>query len=197
MENTDSYLLPYASVIVKLLQGAVYYEDKLWHELLLNQTPISRHFRQIGLELIVEEKDGYAFLRQEELDENGRTIGLIRRMPLTYEQTLLCILLREWLSEFEITDTETRNLYITHKQFREHIEMFFKEKPNQAKLLRNLDSLINDMLKLDFLKKIGDAYHIDEQQYEVRRIIKSKITADKLLEFKQKLSVYESQLQSV
>jgi hypothetical protein len=193
MENTDTGILPYAPVIVKLLQGAVYSEDKLWDELILRQTPIDRFFRQIGVELIVEEKDGYAFLRQKE-DEEGKTIGLIRRMPLTYEQTLLCVLLREWLDEFEITDTETRNLYITHKQFRERIEMFFKEKSNQAKLLRNLDTLIKDMLNLDFLKKIEDTPYPDERKYEVRRIIKSKITADKLLEFKQKLTNYESQL---
>lgn len=115
-------------------------------------------------------------------------------MPLTYEQTLLCVLLREWLDEFEITDTETRNLYITHKQFRERIEIFFKEKSNQAKLLRNLDTLIKDMLNLDFLKKIEDTPYPDERKYEVRRIIKSKITADKLFEFKQKLTDYESQL---
>lgn len=193
MENTGTGILPYASVIVKLLQGAVYYEDKLWGELILHQTPIDRFFRLIGVELIVEEKDGYAFLRQKE-DEEGKTIGLIRRMPLTYEQTLLCVLLREWLDEFEITDTETRNLYVTHKQFRERIEMFFKEKSNQAKLLRNLDTLIKDMLGLDFLKKIEDAPYPEERKYEVRRIIKSKITADKLFEFKQKLIDYESQL---
>lgn len=193
MENTDTGILPYAPVIVKLLQGAVYYEDKLWDELILHQIPINRFFRQIGVELIVEEKDGYAFLRQKE-DEEGKTLGLIRRIPLTYEQTLLCVLLREWLDEFEITDTETRNLYITHKQFRERIEMFFKEKSNQAKLLRNLDALIKDMLNLDFLKKIEDTPYPDERKYEVRRIIKSKITADKLLEFKQKLTTYESKL---
>ena len=193
MENTNITLLPYAPVIVKLLQGAVYSEDKLWNELILNQYPIGRYLRQIGIELIVEEKDGYAFLKQIE-DEDGKTIGLIRRMPLTYEQTLLCILLREWLDEFEITDTETRNLYITHKQFRERIEMFFKEKSNQAKLLRNLDTLIKDMLGLDFLKRIEDSPYPDERKYEVRRIIKSKITADMLIEFKQKLSDYESQL---
>lgn len=193
MENTDTAILPYASTIVKLLQGAVYYEDKLWSELILNQIQIDRYFRQIGIELIVEEKDGYAFLKQKE-DEDGKTIGLIRRMPLTYEQTLLCVLLREWLDEFEITDTETRNLYITHKQFRERIEMFFKEKSNQAKLLRNLDALIKDMLNLDFLTKIEETPHPDDRKYEVRRIIKSKISVDKLFEFKEKLSNYESQL---
>ena len=80
------------------------------------------------------------FLRQRE-DEEGKTIGLIRRLRLTYEQTLLCVLLREWLDEFEINDAETRNLYITHNQLRSESRCSSK-KSNQAKLLRNLDSLI-------------------------------------------------------
>ena len=61
MESTDTILLPYAPVIVKLLQGAVYSEDKLWNELISNQYPIGRYFRQIGIELIVEEKEGMHF----------------------------------------------------------------------------------------------------------------------------------------
>ncbi|MGE4332502.1 MAG: hypothetical protein AB7E53_05470 [Macellibacteroides sp.] len=55
MEKIDIGMLPYAPVIVKLLQGAVYYEDKLWDELILNQIQIDRFFRQIGIELIMEE----------------------------------------------------------------------------------------------------------------------------------------------
>ena len=99
MEKIDIGMLPYAPVIVKLLQGAVYYEDKLWDELILNQIQIDRFFRQIGIELIMEEKDGYAFLRQKE-DEEGKTIGLIRRMPLTYEQTLcfVCCFGNGWMN---------------------------------------------------------------------------------------------------
>lgn len=180
--------LPYAPIIVQLLRGAIYSDSpKSWNELLLHQYEIGKYVEQIGLELIVEHKDGYAFLRQL-TDEEGKTIGLIRRMPLTYEQTLLCVLLREWMDEFEINDTENKNLYIVHKEFRERIEMFFKESSNQVKLFKNLDSLISDMVELDFLKRIKKENESEDNAlYEVRRIIKSKISSDQLEAFKQKL----------
>lgn len=180
--------LPYAPVIVQLFRGTIYSDSpKSWNELLLHQYEIGKYVEQIGLELIVEHKDGYAFLRQL-TDEEGKTIGLIRRMPLTYEQTLLCVLLREWMDEFEINDTENKNLYIVHKEFRERIEMFFKESSNQVKLFKNLDNLISDMVELDFLKRIKKENESEDNAlYEVRRIIKSKISSDQLEAFKQKL----------
>lgn len=187
MENPD--LQPYAVSIIHLLQGPVYSEDKCWEELLLYRREITAHWRQLGIELIVEEKDGYAFLHQVE-DENKNTIGLIKRIAMTYEQTLMCVLLREWLDEFEVKDTDNRNLYITHRQCRERIEMFFKGSPNEVKLVKNLDSLVKDMLGFGFLKKFGEPESQEDARYEVRRIIKSRITADKLLEFKQNLETY-------
>lgn len=187
MDPINNRQLPYAQIIVRLLQGAMYSDTpRTWNELLLHQYEINKYFEQIGLELIVEHKDGYAFLQQM-VDEEGKTIGLIRRMPLTYEQTLLCVLLREWMDEFEINDTESRNLYIVHKEFRERIEIFFKETPNQVKLFKNLDSLIRDMTELDFLKKVNEGDTLQETLYEVRRIIKSKISSDQLDAFKQRL----------
>ena len=187
---------PYAPLIVKLLQGGICDDtDKAWNELLLHEVAVSDYFHRIGIELIIDKRDGYAFLRQMELDDDGRTIGLIRRIPLSYEVTLICVLLREWLDEFEVSDTDTRNLYITHTALRERLELFFREKPNQMKLLRELDRYIDDIIKLGFLKIVRKAESSrDETQYEVRRIIKAKITNDKLEEFRNRLA---HELQSV
>lgn len=196
MESRFITTEPYAPVIVRLLQGGIYDDnEKMWNELLLHEMQVREYFGRIGIELIIDKRDGYAFLRQVELDEEGRTIGLIRRMPLSYEVTLICVLLREWLDEFEVSDTDTRNLYVTHKALRERMELFFKEKSNQMKLLKELDRYIDDIIKLGFLKIIRKADgHRDEMQYEVRRIIKAKITNDKLEEFRSKLA---RELQSI
>jgi len=181
---------PYAPTIVKLLQGGICDDnERLWSELLLHEVQVSDYFQRIGIQLIVAKGDGYAFLRQIELDEEGKTIGLIRRMPLSYEVTLICVLLREWLDEFEVSDTDTRNLYITHKALRERMELFFKEKSNQMKLLKELDRYIEDIIRLGFLKIVRKTDSSrDETQYEVRRIIKAKITNDKLEEFRNRLA---------
>ncbi len=189
MDNRNSTYEPYAHVIVKLLNGVVYDEsEKLWNDLLQNQIPITQFFERIAIELIVDKNDGYAYLKQIEIDEDGNTIGLVRRIPLQYETSLICVFLREMLDEFEINNVDQRNLYITHKQLKDNIELFFKEKTNKVKLLSGFDGYINNIVGLGFLRKIGsNEFSKDEIRYEVRRIIKAKITNDVLAEFKKKL----------
>lgn len=179
---------PYALVIVKLLQGFIHDTDKQWNDLLHYEINVSDYFGRIGIELIIDKKDGYSFLKQIDLDEDGKTIGLIKRMPLSYEVTLIAVLLREWLDEFEVRDTDSKNLFISRKDLKDRIELFFKEKTNQVKLLNKLDQYVNEIESLGFLKKSReDLNNKDETQYEVRRVIKAKITNDKLEEFKKRL----------
>ncbi len=189
MDNKNSNYEPYAHVIVKLLNGVVYDEsEKLWNDLLQYQIQITQFFDRIAIELIVDKNDGYAYLKQIEIDEDGNTIGLIRRIPLQYETSLICIFLREMLDEFEINNVDQRNLYVTHKQLKDNIELFFKEKSNKVKLLSGFDGYINSIVGLGFLRKIGsNELSKDEIRYEVRRIIKARITNDVLEEFKKKL----------
>ncbi|MEQ1746224.1 MAG: DUF4194 domain-containing protein [Saprospiraceae bacterium] len=183
-------IAPFAKAAAKLLQGALFEDQKdLWELLLQYQTELAAYFEQIALELVVDTRDGYAYLRQIELDDKGATIGLVRRMPLTYEQTLVSVFLREWLDEFESsTDFESRNLYITPRAFRERLELFFKEKPNEVKLIRELDRYISDTERMGFLR-IAEKHptNPDESQYEVRRLLKARITNDDLAQFKEQL----------
>lgn len=189
MENKNVTYEPYAHVIVKLLNGVVYDEnEKLWNDLLLYQIEITQFFEKIAVELIVDKKDGYAYLKQIEIDEEGNTIGLVRRISLKYETSLICVFLREMLDEFEINNVDQKNLYITHKQLKDNIELFFKEKANKVKLLTKFDNYIDAIVELGFLRKIGSSeVSKDDTRYEVRRIIKAKITNDVLEEFKKKL----------
>jgi len=189
MGNRNQTYEPYAHVIVKLLNGVVYDEnEKLWNDLLQYQVPVSQFFEQIAIDVIVDKKDGYAYLKQIEIDEEGNTIRLVRRIPLKYETSLICVFLREMLDEFEINNVDQRNLYITHKQLKDNIELFFKEKGNKVKWLSKLDNYIDQISELGFLKKIGNSENSkDETRYEVRRIIKAKITNDALEDFKRKL----------
>lgn len=189
MDNGTPTYEPYAPVIVKLLQGTLYDEnEKIWNDLLQYQIAITQYFEKIAIDVIVEKKDGYAYLKQIEIDEEKNTIGLIRRIPLKYEASLICIFLREMLDDFEINNVDQRNLYVTHKQMKEMIELFFKEKSNKVKLLANFDRHIESIVDIEFLKIISKPENSkDETRYEVRRIIKAKITNDVLEDFKKKL----------
>ncbi len=189
MENRILTHEPYAHVIVKLLQGTLYDDnEKTWNDLLQYQIPVTQFFEKIAIDLIVEKKDGYAYLKQIEIDEEKNTIGLVRRIALKYEPSLICVFLREMLDDFEINNVDQRNLYITHKQLKEAIELFFKEKANKVKLFANFDRYIDSIVEIGFLKVISKGDNIkDETRYEVRRIIKAKITNDVLEDFKKKL----------
>ncbi len=180
----------FARCAVKLLQGPLF-EDATehWTALLRYQLEVSDYFERIGLELIVDSRDGYAYLRQIELDDDGATVGLIKRRPLTYDFSLVCVFLREWLDEFEAGDLDSRGLYITPRQFRERLEVFFKEKPNEVKFIRELNSHVKTAVDFGYLhltQRHPD--NTDEDRYEVRRILKARVTPDQLAEFKAQLA---------
>ncbi|MCC8409321.1 DUF4194 domain-containing protein [Mucilaginibacter sp. UR6-1] len=189
MENNLANIAPYAKPAVKLLQGLIF-EDQtdIWTEIIQYRLELTKYFEKIAIELIIDERDGYAYLKQVLLDDLGTTIGLIRRMPLSYELTLVCVLLREWLQEFEANDVETVNLYITAKEFRDRLELFFKEKTNELKFIRELNSHLEACEKMGLLKLVdkGSA-DPDEHRYEVKRILKARITVEELTRFKKLL----------
>lgn len=189
MEYENKNIAPYAKSAVKLLQGPVFEEQAdVWNEMIRYQVELIQYFEKIALALIIDKRDGYAFLRQIELDESGSTIGLIRRMPLTYDHTLVCVLLREWLLEFESNDLETANLYITPRQFRDRMEMFFQEKANELKFIKELNKHFDQCVEMGFLKLVHrDITNTDENRYEVKRIIKARITTEELSRFKKQL----------
>lgn len=187
---------PYARSAVKLLQGPVSEDQEdIWNNLIQYQVELAKYFGQIALEVVIDKRDGYAYLRQTELDEAGLTINLVRRIPLTYDLSLVCVLLREWLLEFEASDLETANLYITPKAFRDRMEMFFKEKTNELKFIRELNRHLDQCVDMGFLKLVHkDAVTPDDHRYEVKRIIKARVTTEELAKFKQLL---EDELKSV
>jgi hypothetical protein len=176
---------PYAKAAIKLLQGPVFDDsNELWNDITKYEVELIKYFEKIALDLIIVKRDGYAYLTQIELDDTGTTIGLIRRTSLSYELTLVCTLLLEWLLEFESNDLDSKNLYITPKQFRERLEMFFKEKANELKFMKELNRYLGECEKFGFLKLIHKDPVDDESRYEVRRIIKARFKNDELAKFK-------------
>src|SRR2546428_8958299 len=82
--------------------------------LLSHFTLVQEYFARIGLEVRLNEEDGYASLHQPALeDDEGQAITLprlTRRDRLTYHATLLCVLLREWIDQFERSEEHTSEL---------------------------------------------------------------------------------------
>lgn len=180
--------LPYASLILKLLQGVIYYDDKEWEQLISYVVPIRRHFADIGLQLHVDEAEGYAYLTQPDSDNDTHKLPrLVRRMPLTYDATLLCVLLRENLQQFDAHSPDETRFVLSNGQIQEMMRLFFVERTDMTKVDRRIDRAISQIEKISFLKKLNNP---DEELYEVRRIIKAKISADMLVDIRDQLLEY-------
>jgi hypothetical protein len=188
----ESNLLPYARSLLRLLQGVVYLDDtKYWDEIRQYQQPIREYVAQIGLELVVNSEDGFAYVFQPEPKEadEKELPKLMRTRQLKYEQSLLCILLREALEELDAATNTGTYLYITKGDIKERIEVFFKDHPNKQRLYKELDASIEYAMKqLGILRLVqADELFPDNTRYEIRRIIKAMITAEKLEDAKLKL----------
>jgi Domain of unknown function (DUF4194) len=183
---------PYAAVVIKLLQGPLYHDDTItWNLLLQYREQVQAFCAQMGLELQFHEADGFAYVRQPEIeDEEGNPLDLprlTRRIPLSYHVTLLCVLLREQLLQFEATNPDSTVCLLTKDQMYEMLLPALPERTNEVQVRRKAELLIEQVVDLGFLKKrplLGPDY------CEVRRILKAKLDAEKLQQLKERLKMY-------
>ena len=191
MSTEKSTLLPYTAVFIKLLRGPVEYLEKTaWEQLLQYQAELTRFLQQMGLTLVLEKEDGYAYLEQTRLDEDDNVAGWVRRIQLGYEESVLLVLLRDMMAEFEVGEAATRELIKKRREIKEYAELFFRENASRVKFIRDLDRLIDRVEELDFLEKVEDHELSDEQKFRVKKIIKARVDNEVLENFKQQLSEY-------
>ena len=101
-------------LLIGLLKGVLYREDdaRLWGTLLNLQARVRDYAAVLNLELMLDEAEGYAFLknRPESLDDNPapRLPRLVARRPLSFPVSLMLALLRKKLAEQDVTGGETR-----------------------------------------------------------------------------------------
>ena len=178
---------PFAPVVIELLQGVLYHDDtKHWDLLLRYEASVRDYVGKIGLALHLDETDGYAYLRQPE-QENEDDVSLPRlthRHPLSFNLTLLGVLLRERLQTFETSGSASRELVLSKDDIYEMMRLFLEEHTDESRLLRKIDRYIRQAEDVGFLKERGGT---DEKRYEVRRVLKAKFSADTLAALKAKL----------
>ncbi|WP_291911469.1 DUF4194 domain-containing protein [Chitinophaga sp. CB10] len=195
---SERNIAPFAHVFLKLMQGVIYEEERAyWKDLLGWQTELHKYLQHVGLQLVINEADGFARIVQPDNDENAdRPLPrLMRKSKLTYEATLLCIVLREALEEFDLKGTGTK-LFMTQKEIKERLALFFKERHNRSKLLKDLNKPINSLLGVGILRiSREDVTNKEMQQYEVKRVIKAIVNNEKLEEIKTKLNLHVNPVQ--
>ena len=193
-----SNIKPYSKAIVKLLKGIVEYNDPVWNDILIYQSDIQNYLSVIGLNLIVKKDVGFAFVKQAVLDDE-KTLNLVTRRQLGFEVSVILIILRQMLEDFEMnpTDSQADEKYVTPSQIKDEVELFLPSRFNQIKFKQDLDNYISKVIDLGFLVASKQTDTGTETRYKIHRIIKEKITLDALNDFKNKLNDYDTTDESI
>jgi hypothetical protein len=180
------YLL--GQLLVGLFQGVLYREndEALWHRLVELQARVREHCATIGLDLVLDEAEGYAWLRQQSARAGVQPLPrLVQRRALTYPVSLVLVLLRKRLAEFDAAG-EGAVLVVSRDELADQLKLFLPDTANEARLHDRIDAHLNKVVELGFLRRL----RAHEGEFEVRRILKAFVDAQWLGEFEQRLAEY-------
>ena len=187
---TPSGELDLPLVVTSLMKGVVYRDDQevTWRHLLALQSQVRDHIGVLGLVVVIDETEGYAFLRSAPVDpevEESSALRLVARRPLSFHQSLLLALLRKRLAQFDADASDTR-LILTRDQIVEMLTVFMPARSTQTRMVDQIDSHIAKAIDLGFLRRVQGSEGI----FEVRRILKAFVDGQWLSEFEERLAQY-------
>ncbi len=188
-ESQDNRL---SLLLITLMKGVLYQEQdvRLWQQLLDLQARVRDYVTVLGLELMLDEAEGYAWLRTREVDDGAAELPrLVGRRQLSYPVSLLIALLRRKLAEFDAGGGDTR-LILSRDDIVELMRTFLPPGSTEARLVDQIDAHINKVIELGFARRLRG----QEQMIEVRRILKAFVDTQWLTEFDIRLQAYLAQL---
>jgi hypothetical protein len=182
-------------VVTSLMKGVLYADAqaKVWRHLLPLQSAVRDYVATVGLIVVIDETEGYAFLRQRTPDDLGvddpeqEIPRLISRRSLSFPVSLLLALLRKRLAEFDATDSGT-TCVLSRDQIVAMVEIFLPTSGNEARVVDQIDTHIGKVVDLGFLRKTPDG------EYQLRRILKAFVDAQWLAGFDEGLREYAQQI---
>lgn len=181
-------ILPYTSVFIRLLKGPVEYTDRsIWEKLLQYKSDLTGFLQQLGLSLVLDEEDGYAYIKHTQSEEDDTAVSWIQRRSLTYEESIMLVLLREMMAEFETGEATHRELIKKRREIKEYGELFFKENASRVKFLKDMDRYIDKAHENGFLELTENHEISDEQRFRIKKIIKARVGSEELDEFAKQL----------
>lgn len=195
---------PLPTLVIPLLKGVLYRESDvaLFGTLLELQARVRDYVAVLGLDLMLDEAEGYAFLRsrpeaKEEPETGVRTPRLVARRPLSFHVSLILALLRKKLAEFDAGGGDTR-LVLSRDEIVEMVRVFLPESTNEARVVERIDAHVDRIVDLGFLRRMkaesGASARGGRTTFEVRRILKAFVDAEWLAELDARLDAYRAEL---
>lgn len=182
-------------VLIRLFKGPLYRDthEKLWEPLLRLRAGVSDYVTVLGLQVEVDESEGYAFLRSRpDGDDDVQMPRLVARRTLSFHVSVLLALLRKRLAEFDASSADAR-LVLGRDQLIEMLRLFLPESSNDARIIDNIDANINRVIELGFLRRLGG----DTEEFEVCRILRAFVDGQWLSDLDERLDEYLVELERV
>ncbi|MDY6321351.1 MAG: DUF4194 domain-containing protein [Succinivibrio sp.] len=189
--------IPAGTILATLLNGVLYADrdQSLWNAMLNLRSRVSDLAGQLGLKLLVFEDDGFAFLKtDEQLQEEGDSSvtvhppRLMARRQLSFEMSVLLVLLRQRLMEFESEGNGTR-LILPLSELTEMMQIYYPADGNRLKTERQIGACIKKAEEMGFLRKLRQSA-AGVERYEVMAILKAFMTGDTIAALNEKLEKY-------
>ena len=185
IETPNTAVPDLSALVIPLLKGVIYQESDagLWNALLILQARVRDYVTVLGLDLVLDEAEGYAFLRsraEPDDDSAPKLPHLVARRPLSFSVSLLLALLRKKLAEFDASDGDTRLLL---------------SRDEIVELIDQVDTYLNKIVELGFLRRLKPSIGAQTAQaatFEVRRILKAFVDAQWLANFDARLATYQA-----
>jgi hypothetical protein len=184
---------PYSNILISLLKGIVYSDNKYWDDLLQYEADVKNYFADVHLDVIIDKSEGYAYLKQKEIEESENedaTLTLIDKRQLNFHVSLLCLLLRKNLIESD-SEGESTKAILSKGEIVNLMKPFYKETTNEAKQLNQIQAAINKVVDEGFLRRMKT----EEEQYEINRIIKAFVNAETVKEELEKLKNHTTRIE--
>jgi hypothetical protein len=182
-------------VVTHLMKGVVYRDtnEQVWQHLMQLVPRVSDYVATMGLVVVVDESEGYAFLRTkpDDPDDDSPPIPrLIARHALSFHTSLMLALLRKKLTEFDATDDGFR-LILSRDQIVDMMAMFMSTSSNEARIVDIIERTIGKVVELGFLRRLPK----QDDQLEVRRVLKAFVDGQWLSDFDTRLAEYAAELE--
>ena len=159
--------------VIKLLKGVIYQDEdpNLWQQVIELQPRIRDYVAVMGLTFHIDESEGYAWLVTKEDDDGTSQLPrLMNRRQLSFPVSLLIALLRRKLAEADTTGGEVR-LILDRDEVVNLMRTFLPDSSNEAQLVDRIDSHLNKVADLGFIRRLGDPVSYTHLTLPTKRIV--------------------------
>ena len=176
------------NVLIALMKNILERESApvLWQGLLAHQARVRDHVGVIGLDLVLDEAEGHAYLRQKaQVEGEPELPRLVTRRQLGFSLSLILALLRKKLAEHDAMSGEVR-FVVSKADIFDMVRLFLPATGNEARLKDRVDRDIGRVVDLGFLRQLKGR----DDTYEVRRVLRSFVDAQWLGKLNERLADY-------